>query len=220
MVVGDKVLFGVAVRAPAPGFTGKVEGLYAVDAATGDLRWHAAATPIRSAPAVLDGTVYVMGGLRARGDALGVILRFRHRIGNDAARRERGATEGTTHAGQKTPRCCETSSRSSASGRMTTLSDSTGAALTGQQTLIRALVLRRLFGALSRDEQRRSAAATDGRRGGHEPGAGARSASCGQSQLQPDTRVDPLLDHEAGLSHVITSRAFLNACPSISARPR
>ena len=72
VVAGDTVLFGVAVRAPAPGFTGNADGLYAVDTATGQLRWHAsAATPIRSAPAVLDGTVYAMGGLRARGGATG-----------------------------------------------------------------------------------------------------------------------------------------------------
>ena len=72
VVAGDSVLFGVAVRAPAPGFAGNADGLYAVDTATGQLRWHASATtPIRSAPAVLDGTVYAMGGLRARGGATG-----------------------------------------------------------------------------------------------------------------------------------------------------
>jgi outer membrane protein assembly factor BamB len=72
VVAGDTVLFGVAVRVPAPGFAGNADGLYAVDAATGQGRWHASATtPIRSAPAVLGGTVYTMGGLRARGGATG-----------------------------------------------------------------------------------------------------------------------------------------------------
>jgi len=72
VVAGDTVLLGVAVRAAAPGSAGNVDGLYAVATATGQMRWHAsAATPIRSAPAVLDGTVYAMGGLRARGGATG-----------------------------------------------------------------------------------------------------------------------------------------------------
>ena len=72
VVAGDTVLFGVAVRVPAPGSIGNADGLYAVDTATGQMRWHAsAATPIRSAPAVLDGTAYAMGGLRARGGATG-----------------------------------------------------------------------------------------------------------------------------------------------------
>jgi eukaryotic-like serine/threonine-protein kinase len=72
VVAGNTVLFGVAVRAPAPGSAGNADGLYAVDTATGQVRWHAsAATPIRSAPAVLDGIVYAMGGLRARGGATG-----------------------------------------------------------------------------------------------------------------------------------------------------
>ena len=70
VVVGDTVLFGVAVRAPASDFSGNADGLYAVDTATGEVRWHTSgATPIRSAPAVLDGIVYAMGGLRARGGA-------------------------------------------------------------------------------------------------------------------------------------------------------
>jgi outer membrane protein assembly factor BamB len=68
VIVGDTVLFGVAVRAPAPGFSGNADGLYAVDTATGEVRWHTSgAPPIRSAPAVLDGIVYAMGGLRAHG---------------------------------------------------------------------------------------------------------------------------------------------------------
>jgi outer membrane protein assembly factor BamB len=70
VVVDDTVFFGVAVRASAPGSSGNVDGLYAVDTATGEARWRtASATPIRSAPALLDGTVYAMGGLRARGGA-------------------------------------------------------------------------------------------------------------------------------------------------------
>jgi outer membrane protein assembly factor BamB len=70
VVVGDTVLFGVAVRAPAPGAGGNADGLYAVDTATGKVRWQTSgAAPIRSAPAVLDGIVYAMGGLRARGGA-------------------------------------------------------------------------------------------------------------------------------------------------------
>jgi hypothetical protein len=42
------------------------------------MRWHTSATtPIRSAPAVLDGTVYAMGGLGARGGAAeGNLLAF------------------------------------------------------------------------------------------------------------------------------------------------
>ena len=72
VVVGDMVLFGVAVRTPAAGDGGNTDGLYAVDSATGTMRWRAsAATQIRSAPAVLDGVIYVMGGMRARGGAAG-----------------------------------------------------------------------------------------------------------------------------------------------------
>jgi outer membrane protein assembly factor BamB len=72
VVVGDTVLFGIAVRAPAPGSIGNADGLYAVAISSGEVHWRAAiATPIRSAPAVLDGTVYAMGGLRARGGASG-----------------------------------------------------------------------------------------------------------------------------------------------------
>ena len=72
VVVDDHVLFGVAVRAPAPGSSGNVDGLYAVAIRSGEVRWRASvATPIRSAPAVLDGTVYAMGGLRARGGTSG-----------------------------------------------------------------------------------------------------------------------------------------------------
>ncbi|MBW3632963.1 MAG: PQQ-binding-like beta-propeller repeat protein [Chloroflexi bacterium] len=72
VVVADNVLFGVAVRASAPGPSGSVDGLYAVAIGSGELRWRASiATPIRSAPAVLDGKVYAMGGLRARGGTSG-----------------------------------------------------------------------------------------------------------------------------------------------------
>jgi outer membrane protein assembly factor BamB len=71
VVVGESVLFGVAVRAPAPGAAGNADGLYAVDSTSGELRWRAATTPIRSAPAVLDGVIFAMGGLRPRGGASG-----------------------------------------------------------------------------------------------------------------------------------------------------
>jgi outer membrane protein assembly factor BamB len=71
VVVGESVLFGVAVRAPAPDSAGNADGLYAVDSTSGAMRWRAATTPIRSAPAVLDGVVYAMGGLRPRGGASG-----------------------------------------------------------------------------------------------------------------------------------------------------
>jgi outer membrane protein assembly factor BamB len=78
VVVKDVVLFGVAVRTPAAGVGGNADGIYAVDTATGELRWQtASATPIRSAPAVLDGMIYAMGGLRARGGAAeGNLLAF------------------------------------------------------------------------------------------------------------------------------------------------
>ena len=72
VVVSGNVLFGVTVRLSVAGGPDDADGLYAVDAATGELRWHgAAATPIRSAPAVLNDVIYVMGGLRPRGDAAG-----------------------------------------------------------------------------------------------------------------------------------------------------
>jgi outer membrane protein assembly factor BamB len=72
VIVGDVVVFGVAVRIPAPGASGNGDGLYAVATTSGDARWHAAAgEPIRSAPAVLDETIFATGGLRARGGATG-----------------------------------------------------------------------------------------------------------------------------------------------------
>jgi outer membrane protein assembly factor BamB len=72
VIAGETVLFGVTVRLPAEGTTTEADGLYAVDAATGTLRWHGSASaPIRSAPALLSGTIYAMGGLRPRGDAAG-----------------------------------------------------------------------------------------------------------------------------------------------------
>ena len=49
VVVGDTVLFGVAVRAPAPGSGGNADGLYAVDTATGEVRWQPL-PPRRSVP--------------------------------------------------------------------------------------------------------------------------------------------------------------------------
>jgi outer membrane protein assembly factor BamB len=72
VLVDNVVLFGVAIRVPAEGAGDAVDGLHAVDTATGALRWRGPATaPIRSAPAVLDGRIYAMGGLRPRGDASG-----------------------------------------------------------------------------------------------------------------------------------------------------
>lgn len=78
VIVGDSVLFGVAIRLPAPGLTMGLDGLYAIDATSGALRWHAAdTTPISSPPAVLDETILAMGGLRPRGDAKsGSLLAF------------------------------------------------------------------------------------------------------------------------------------------------
>jgi outer membrane protein assembly factor BamB len=72
VVVRGEILFGVTVRtASSPGGE-SADGLYAVDATTGKLRWHSASsTSIRSAPAVLNGTIFAMGGRRARGDASG-----------------------------------------------------------------------------------------------------------------------------------------------------
>lgn len=69
-LAGDSIIFGVAIRAPAAGATGILDGLYAVAMNDGSLQWHAVAdTPIGSSPAVLDGVIYAMGGLRPRGDA-------------------------------------------------------------------------------------------------------------------------------------------------------
>jgi outer membrane protein assembly factor BamB len=75
---GNSVLFGVSIRAPASGATGILDGLYAVAIDDGSLQWHAVAdTPIGSSPAVLDGTIYAMGGLRPRGDATrGYLIAF------------------------------------------------------------------------------------------------------------------------------------------------
>ncbi len=75
---GSTVLFGVSIRAPASGATGILDGLYAVAMNDGVLQWHAVAdTPIGSSPAVLDGTIYAMGGLRPRGDATrGYLIAF------------------------------------------------------------------------------------------------------------------------------------------------
>jgi outer membrane protein assembly factor BamB len=75
VVVGDNVLFGIAVDATAPGSSRNVDGLYAIAIGSGEVRWRASiGTPIRSAPAVLDGIVYAMGGPRARGGISGGTL--------------------------------------------------------------------------------------------------------------------------------------------------
>src|SRR5918998_2099523 len=98
---------------------------------------------------------------------------------------------------------------------VTTLSDSTGAALTGRQTLVRALVLRRLL---------RRELATDERNIGvlFPPTV---AAAVTNLALALDRRVAVNLNYslsaelvrfslqEAGLRHVITSRAFLERMP-------
>src|SRR5919112_3129238 len=98
---------------------------------------------------------------------------------------------------------------------VTTLSDSTGASLTGRQTLLRALVLRRLL---------RRALAPDERNVGVllPPTVAAAVANLA---LALDRRVAVNLNYslsaelvrfslqEAGLRHVITSRAFLERMP-------
>ena len=99
--------------------------------------------------------------------------------------------------------------------RVTTLSDSTGASLTGRQTLLRGLVLRRLL---------RRAVGPDERNIGVllPPTAAAAVANIA---LALDRRVAVNLNYslseelirfslqEAGLRHVITSRAFLQRMP-------
>lgn len=70
VIAGDAVLFGVASSAPA-GEASQLNGLYALDAVSGTLRWHGAAqTPINSAPAALNGVVYVIGGAGTGSDSL------------------------------------------------------------------------------------------------------------------------------------------------------
>ncbi len=65
------MLFGVAMRPPAGAAAPELDGLYAIDAKTGDLAWHVGATPMRSAPTAIDGMIFVMGGLRPHGNATG-----------------------------------------------------------------------------------------------------------------------------------------------------
>ncbi|HEX2283098.1 MAG TPA: AMP-binding protein [Thermomicrobiales bacterium] len=98
---------------------------------------------------------------------------------------------------------------------MTTLSDSTGASLTGRQTLVRTLVLRRLL--------RRELAADERNIGVLLPPTVA--AAVANLALALDRRVAVNLNYslsaeligfslkEAGLRHVITSRAFLERMP-------
>ena len=98
---------------------------------------------------------------------------------------------------------------------LTTLSDSTGASLTGRQTLIRALVLRRLLRrALARDERNIGVLLPP-----------TVAAAVTNLALALDRRVAVNLNYslsaelvrfslqEAGLRHVITSRAFLERMP-------
>lgn len=78
VIVDDLALFAVALPATAAKQGAALDGLYAVDLATGELRWRAASdAPIGSAPAVLDGTIFVMGGSRPGGEeAAGNLLAF------------------------------------------------------------------------------------------------------------------------------------------------
>jgi outer membrane protein assembly factor BamB len=72
VLVGNTVLFGVAIRAGASDAGEGLDGLHAVDVRNGSLRWQAAMdTPIGSAPTIIDGMIFAMGGLRPRGDAAG-----------------------------------------------------------------------------------------------------------------------------------------------------
>ncbi|MGH2614929.1 MAG: AMP-binding protein [Thermomicrobiales bacterium] len=99
--------------------------------------------------------------------------------------------------------------------KVTTLSDSTGASLTGRETLVRALVLRRLL--------RRTVAADERNIGVLLPPTVA--AAVANLALALDRRVAVNLNYslsedllrfsiaEAGLRHVITSRAFLERMP-------
>jgi acyl-[acyl-carrier-protein]-phospholipid O-acyltransferase/long-chain-fatty-acid--[acyl-carrier-protein] ligase len=99
--------------------------------------------------------------------------------------------------------------------RVTTLSDSTGASLTGRQTLLRALVLRRLLRrALGSDERNVGVLVPP-----------TVAAAVTNLALALDRRVAVNLNYslsaelvrfsleEAGLRHVITSRAFLERMP-------
>jgi acyl-[acyl-carrier-protein]-phospholipid O-acyltransferase / long-chain-fatty-acid--[acyl-carrier-protein] ligase len=98
---------------------------------------------------------------------------------------------------------------------LTTLSDSTGVSLTGRETLIRALVLRRLLRrALARDERNIGVLLPP-----------TVAAAVANLALALDRRVAVNLNYslspelvrfslqEAGLRHVITSRAFLERMP-------
>jgi outer membrane protein assembly factor BamB len=71
VIAGNMVLFGVAMRAPAGGTASASDGLYAIDTETSELSWQLGATPVRSAAAVIDGMIFVMGGSRPQGDAAG-----------------------------------------------------------------------------------------------------------------------------------------------------
>src|SRR5215216_1461736 len=98
---------------------------------------------------------------------------------------------------------------------VTTLSDSTGASLSGRQTLLRALVLRRLLGsALGPDERNVGVLLPP-----------TVAAAVTNLALALDRRVAVNLNYslsaelirfsleEAGLRHVITSRTFLERMP-------
>lgn len=61
-ISGNRVLFGVAVQAPADTPATKASGIYAVDTQSGQLDWHVSDLEVASAPAVVAESVYVMGG--------------------------------------------------------------------------------------------------------------------------------------------------------------
>jgi hypothetical protein len=70
-IVGDMALFGFATRPRGGGTASPSGGLLAIETETGNLVWQIEATPIRSAPAAIDGMIFVMGGSRPQGDAAG-----------------------------------------------------------------------------------------------------------------------------------------------------
>lgn len=69
-IVGAEVYFGVATEGATPEQPADLDGIYAVDAASGKLRWQGArGTPIASPPTVLNGVIYAIGGVGPQGDA-------------------------------------------------------------------------------------------------------------------------------------------------------
>lgn len=78
MIAGDAVLFGVALPPAATGDDANLSGLYAIDMATGAVRWQAGVTtPIRSAPAALGTMIYTMGDAQSsNNDRRGFVVGF------------------------------------------------------------------------------------------------------------------------------------------------